>query len=219
MLENLTMYREHVPIINVAMRADLSTFKRGVMFAVLSARTQFSRISAQCEELRQSGAKAKCLWSLKIDAYNYLEEHGEAIWHNVCEAKNTRNALWAITRIPGMGVVKGAFVLQMLGHDIACLDVRNILADGRLPREYRSDGEVRKTRAAFLRKIDRYLLDTKGKAEHYWNSWCNTVGPDYGMTGEQCSWLHVTTIVPKRLRRPIETYNLDTESCNLDETF
>ncbi len=49
------MYAEHVPIINGAMRADLECFKRGVMFAILSARVQFPRVPGQCSELAKRG--------------------------------------------------------------------------------------------------------------------------------------------------------------------
>lgn len=194
------MYRDHVPVIAKAMHLDIATFKRGVMFAALSARTPFNRVPSQCRELSRLGDKAQCLWSWKFDAYIYVETYGEILHRAVTTAKNTRNALYAITRVPGMGIVKGAFVLQLMGHDIACIDVRNIQRDGRQPRAYRSDGESKKSTPAFWRKIDRYILDTGGRAEHYWDVWCNEVGPDYGMTGEQCSALHLTTIVHKRLR-------------------
>lgn len=201
------MYAYHVPIIAEAMQTDLRCFERGVMFAILSVRVQFNRVPDQCAELHKRGAEASCLWGWKFEAYKYLEDHAEALQAKVCNASSTRNALWEITRIPGMGIVKGAFVLQMLGHDIACLDTRNIQRDGRKPRAYRADGEARKNTKAFLRKIDRYILDTQGKAEHYWNTWCSEVAPDYGMTPEAVSKLHLTSIVPDSVRRRLVLQN------------
>lgn len=193
------MYATHVPIINGAMRADLPTFKRGVMFAILSARVQFPRVPDQCADLEKNGADAKCLWSWKYGAYVYLEEHGAALWRTICGAHDVENALWALTRIPGLGIVKAAFVLQMLGHDIACLDIRNIMRDGRNPRAFRSDGEKRKSRPAFRDKIARYVDETKGKAEFYWNRWCEEVAVSYGSTAERISLDHVNSIVRKGL--------------------
>jgi hypothetical protein len=38
------MYRDHVPLINAAMRASPDNFVRGVMFAVLSARQPFTSV-------------------------------------------------------------------------------------------------------------------------------------------------------------------------------
>jgi hypothetical protein len=194
------MYASHVPQIAAAMRADQATFCRGVMFAVLSARVQFPRVPAQCKELTARKASAACLWGWKFDAYAYMTEHANTLYGTVAPENDTAKALWNVTRIPGMGIVKGAFVLQMLGHDIACLDVRNIVKDGRSPRTYRADGEARKDGPAFRRKIDRYITDTQGKAQFYWDRWCTEVAADYASTPERISELHLTSIVPRAMR-------------------
>lgn len=194
------MYAEHVPQIAAAMRADQSTFCRGVMFAILSARVQFPRVPDQCKELTARKASAACLWGWKFDAYAFMTEHAATLYGGVAPENDTALALWRLTRIPGMGIVKGAFVLQMLGHDIACLDVRNIVKDGRAPRAYRSDGEESKAGKAFVRKIIRYVADTQGKAQFYWDRWCTEVAADYASTPERISELHLTSIVPRAMR-------------------
>lgn len=194
------MYKTDVPQINAAMRADYPTFCRGVMFSILSARVQFPRVPEQCKELKQRGRDAACLWGWKFDAYVYLREHGPKIWLDTCHARTSEDGLWILTRIPGLGVVKAAFVLQMLGHDIACLDVRNIEREGCNPRAYRSDGEARKGKEAFKRKIARYVADTSGRARELWDQWCTDVAADYGSTPKRISALHLTSIVRPGLR-------------------
>jgi hypothetical protein len=194
------MYAEHVPIIAAAMRQEHSVFCRGVMFAALSARVQFPRVPDQCKELQMRGADASCLWGWKFDAFAYLQDHKNELYGQVATALDPARALWDITRIPGMGIVKGAFVLQLLGHDVACLDVRSIIREGREPRAYRSDGEDRKRAPAFCRKIDRYLADVSGKAQHYWDTWCKDVAADYNSTPNRISELHLTSIVPRAYR-------------------
>ena len=194
------MYADEVPVIEAAMRYDAQTFANGVMFAILSARVPFGRTPEQCRDLAKYGEKSKTLWSWKLDAYKYLTEHRDTIWHAACARPKTKagaaECIAVLTRIPGLGIVKAAFVAQMIGHNVACIDARNIQRDGRNPREYRSDGEARKVMPAFARKIERYVHDTWGQAQHYWDVWCNEVGPDYGMTGAQCSKAHVDAIVP-----------------------
>jgi hypothetical protein len=170
------------------------------MFAILSARVQFLRVPDQCKELHKHGADASCLWGWKFDAFTYLQDHKNELYGQVATALDPERALWDITRIPGMGIVKGAFVLQLLGHDVACLDVRNIIRDGRAPRAYRTDGESRKSAPAFKRKISRYLADVSGKAQHYWDIWCEGVAADYASTPERISELHLTSIVPHAYR-------------------
>lgn len=209
------MYAIHVPTIAGAMRADYATFKRGVMFAILSARVQFPRVPAQCAELEKRKDKAACLWGWKADAYSYLNEHGRQIWRDVLAAPTSETALFVLTRIPGLGIVKGAFVLQMLGHDVACLDVRNIQREGRHPRAYRTDGLKGKAAPAFRRKIARYVQDTAGRASELWDVWCIEVAKDYGSTAMRISEVHLTSIVPRRLRHL--SFNIGGSS--LAETF
>jgi len=195
------MYRDHVPTIAYAMQSDLATFQRGVMFALLSARVQFPRVPDQCIELADKGRDARCLWGWKFDAYCYLQENAPALWEGIRGNGGTLEAKFeTICQIPGMGLVKGAFVLQLMGYDVACLDTRNIARDGRNPRAYRSDGEARKRMKSFGRKIARYVADTQGKAEFYWNVWCKDVAEFYGITADEISALHLTSIVPKSQR-------------------
>lgn len=192
------MYSVHVPIINAAMRTSPDVFARGVMFAILSARVQFGRVPAAVKELDARGAQASCLWGFKRGAYDYLQTHKQELWLSVCAEPDTTNALALLTAIPGLGIVKGAFVLQMLGHDVACLDVRNVQREGLKPREWRTDGK--KTGRGYLKKVSRYVAQTSGRARELWDTWCAEVGPDYGMTALECSALHLRLIVPRSLR-------------------
>jgi hypothetical protein len=185
------MYRDHVPLINAAMRSSPDYFVRGVTFAILSARQPFVTVPDQLTELDEDGADARGLFSWKYGAWLYVTEHKNELWERVCNAPDTETALWEITRVPGIGVVKGAFILQFLGHDIACLDTRNIKREGRSPRAYRSDGEARKTTEAFKAKLRRYIRDTAGQAERYWDEWCREVAVTYKMTADEVSALHL----------------------------
>ncbi len=193
------MYDRDVPIICAAMRAHREVFVRGVMFALLSARVQFPRVPEQCRELHKRGADAACLWGWKFDAYAYVIEHSETLWLLSREAQRAGVCIGNLCAIPGMGIVKGAFVAQMLGHDVACIDVRNQQRLGLRARAWRSDGEDRKTAPAFGRKIARYVEHTQGRARELWNDWCDDAGSEYGMSGERVSAMHRESIVPKRL--------------------
>jgi hypothetical protein len=193
------MYLNHVPTINAAMRECPKTFARGVMFAILSARVQFPRVPIQMKELDRMGARAACLWGWKRGAFDYVTEHRDTLWHETCAARDSEEAILILCRIPGMGIVKAAFVLQFLGHDIACLDTRNIMREGLDPRAYRSDGPACKARPAFARKARRYVTQTQGRAQELWDAWCGDVAGVYGMQAAQISAMHLA-IVPARQR-------------------
>ena len=191
------MYADHVPTINGAMRADIGTFKRGVMFAILSARVQFHRVPAQCAELKERKHKANCLWGFKLGAYLHLEDNAEQIWRDACAAHDPIACMIVLTSIPGLGINKAGFVCQMLGHDIACLDTRNVKRAGLNMRAYTAH---HKTSLRYPALIARYVAETAGRAQELWDTWCNEVGRDTGLSGHAISLQHVSTIVPARLR-------------------
>ena len=194
------MYREHVPQIAAAMRADPRIFARGIMFAILSARTQFPRVGDQLSEVEYIGRDAAGLWGWKFTAYEYLEEHTGALWEHVRNGRTPGGAIADLCRVPGLGIVKAGFVCQLMGFDVGCLDTRNIDRLGLLPRAYRSDGEERKRKPAFQRKIARYVEEVGGRAEVLWNDWCNSVAKTYATSGEDISAWHLA-IIPKDKRR------------------
>lgn len=192
------MYAEHVPIINAAMRASPEVFMRGCMFAVLSARTQFVLVPDQMKCVRKRGEKSPALWNWKFDAYCYLNENVEHIHKLVCNQRDTGAAMALLCAVPGLGIVKGAFVLQMLGHDIACLDVRNVQREGLNPRAYTSH---HKTSKRWSQLIAQYVEQTQGRAQELWDVWCHDVAGTYGLSAEKISEMHLTAIVPKSMRQ------------------
>jgi hypothetical protein len=194
------MYQDHVSIINAGMRADPDIFARGVTFAFLSIRTQFVRVAQQIAEVEAAGTKARALWGHKRGAYDYLRKNKYQLYDEMTYSKDTEKAISYLTTIPGMGIVKSAFVCQLMGHDVGCLDTRNIQRMGLNPREYRTDGESRKQGLAFKRKISRYVDATYGKAELLWNDWCKDVASVYKVSAEEISRDHLV-IVPPQLRR------------------
>lgn len=191
------MYKEHVPIINAGMRHDPETFARGVTFAVLSMRTQFVRLNEQMKQVDNAGQSAQALWGFKRGAYLFLRKRCNYYFHRVSDIFDPVEGILALTEIPGIGIVKAAFILQMMGHDIGCFDTRNASRLGIHPREYRTDGI--KIGPAFRRKVERYVTSTQGQAEPLWNDWCSDVASVYKTTAEDISRDHLI-IVPPRLR-------------------
>jgi hypothetical protein len=192
------MYQAHVSMLNAAMRHEPDIFQRGVTFAFLSIRTQFVRVTEQMAQVEAAGSNARALWGYKRGAYDYLRKHKFELWQTVREATDSETAIAALTTIPGIGIVKAAFVCQMMGHDIGCLDTRNIQRLGLNPREWRTDGEARKQSAAFKRKVSRYVDATYGKAELLWDDWCADVANVYKVSAEEISRDHLVIIPPPR---------------------
>lgn len=190
------MYQDHVGLLNVAIRHDPDIFCRAVTFAVLSIRQQFPTAVKAMSEVEVAGTKARALWGYKRGAYDFLRKNKYSLWERVRASVHSEDAIDTLATIPGIGIVKAAFVCQMMGHDVGCLDSRNITRLGLNPREWRTDGEERKQGHAFKRKIERYVAETQGQAETLWNDWCEDVGKVYSVSAEEISKDHLVILPP-----------------------
>ena len=187
------MYETHVPYIASAMRQDADAFARGVTFALLSIQQMFVTVPKAMVDVEQNDTASRFLFGSKAGAYHFLMEHKVGLHAACVAATSPAEVIATVATIPGIGIVKAAFVAQLMGHDVACLDTRNIQREKRNPREYRSrkDCSPRK----FAKDIERYVRDTGGKAREYWDTWCTDVAKTYGMTPLAVSKLHLDCVV------------------------
>lgn len=184
-----TLYDLHVPQIAKGMRSSLTVFKRGILFAICSIRQQVIGVPDQMDAITSGDLSP--LFGHKVDAYAYLEEHAETLFRNVKDA-SLYDAMWHLTRIPGLGLIKAAFVCQLMGHDIACLDSRNARRAGVTGRPWRTDGQ--KSGNAFLKRLRAYIRAFSGLARSLWNEWCREVAKAYGLTPLAVSELHLAVV-------------------------
>lgn len=188
------MYADHVPIIADAMRETPEGFKRGVLFVLLSIRQPIITVRSQLDEVDEQRASAPCLLGFKREAYRQLELEGRAIWEDLRDEYDARAVILRLLDVHGLGIVKAAFVAQLMGCDVACLDSRNVAREGRSRRAYRLD-KGRVSAAKVARLLDAYLADVGGRAQEYWDAWCIDAGEAYGLSGDEISALHLD-IVP-----------------------
>lgn len=193
------MYKDHVPYIASAMQSDPDAFARGAMFAVLSIQQMFITVPKALLDVERNEDTSRFLFGHKAGAYRYIMDHKRELHANVASATTPGEAIARLCVVPGLGVVKAGFIAQLMGHDVACLDTRNIQREKRNPREYRSDGERKKATPAFARKIGRYVADVGGRAQAYWDNWCTDVSKTYGMTPEAVSKVHLDCIVKDKV--------------------
>lgn len=187
------MYRQHNPQIARAMRADLHAFERGFWFVLASIRQQFPRVPEQLEEIAREGDQASCLFNFKRKAFLYMRVHAADLHSRILAARTNARRLEIACEVPGLGIVKAAFLLQLMGYNVACLDSRNIKREGRDPRVYRTDG---KPAHKLRKKIAQYVVDTGGRAREYWDAWCKDVASTYDMEPYEVSALHLA-IIPR----------------------
>lgn len=203
------MYKEYcLGIIAPAMCADMEVFRRGVMFAICSIRQATINVPDQLAILFDGEQDESPLFGHKFDAWAYISDNAKcaALWRDILDipsldgkanksAAGAQRAIIALLRVPGLGIVKAAFVAQLMGFDVACLDSRNVKREGRNPRAYQTRGE-KSGRKFSPAMVERYVAETHGRAEEYWNAWCRDVAEAYKRTPEEISALHLAIIPP-----------------------
>jgi hypothetical protein len=181
------------------MREDYLAFQRGLMFAVCSIRQATVNVPEQIDALFDGGEYDEFpLFGFKWDSWAFVQsELCRELWAEVRAERDPELLILAISRIPGLGIVKSAFVAQLLGADIACIDSRNAKRLSIGPETYKTYGEKYKKTRAFRRRVARYVSDWKGKAAELWDDWCRDIAPRYGMEPDDVSALHLAILPPE----------------------
>lgn len=196
------MYADEMPVIRDAMRANVEVFRRGAMFAVCSIRQPTVTVPDQLEVLFDptEDNNENPLFGSKFAAFDWvMGPAGARAWAELrAPLGNTKASceygIMQLLKCPGLGIVKAAFILQLMGYDVACLDSRNVARLGLNPRRYRLDKAEASPRLA-ASKVRQYVAETFGQARIYWDDWCSDVAAAYGKTPDEISKLHLA-IVP-----------------------
>ena len=184
------MYAEHVGMIAPAMLASDVTFNRGCLFAALSARQPITSIPDMLRDVDANGEEARALaLSTKYECWSWLQSNTPRA---TVARLETREALEMLAyEVPGLGIVKAAFVLQFIGRDIGCLDTHN-LKKMRIPiNAFKHQGHGK---GYFKPQFERYLALASGKARELWDTWCEDRAAWYETTPEEISALHLAVI-------------------------
>lgn len=180
------------------MRGVLAVWHRGAIFAVCSIRQATINVPDQLGILFDDAEGENPLFGSKFNAFSdIMGPLGAVIWSDLRQPLgNTKAsceyAIGRLLEIRGLGIVKAAFIAQLMGYNVACLDSRNVTREGRNPRAFRTDG---KTPQQLAPKVRQYVSETFGRAQEYWDAWCIDVAGAYGRTAQEISELHLA-IVP-----------------------
>lgn len=184
-------FKEVNPVINGYMQANHKNMIDGIMFVVLSVKTPFHTMANQMADYRANGLDSKYVWGFKKQTLEYLLEHGEDLYNELMDLRvrskfgdrkfpgrsiwteRDRKMMLVLTDVPGLGLVKAGFVMQMMFGRVGCIDVHN------LKRFYGIEAkDVKFVKIApdttKLEKITNYINICKGNrsTQKLWDSWC-----------------------------------------------
>ena len=175
---------------------------RVTTFVLTTIQAGLATTHNQMLDIDEHGADSKYLWGNKRAGYEYMQEHKAVIYAAIKAAVKADDAVGAIdvlTNVPNLGIVKAAFVAQMCGLDVACIDSHNCdrLGLARTALKFPKGVKPETKR----KKIADYVALTQrtGGSEYWWNTWCDYVAGNRAnkslSTGNEVSMFHVVAVM------------------------
>ena len=155
---------------------------------LLSIRMQWVGVGNQMADVRAKGTRSKSLWGFKKSGYVYLRDNRKWLYAKVRDARAGRISTHALMRemlkVPGLGLPKAGFLVQILTGQAGCLDMHNIERFGLDESVWKV--RPRKNVDAQLREIDDKitvylkLCEACGGSEYLWDTWCEYLNERVG---------------------------------------
>jgi hypothetical protein len=177
-------FKDVNPVINAYMQKSEMHMQDGIMFVVLSIKTPFHTMSKQMQDYRKYGLSSKYVWGFKKQTLEYLLENRSDLYRRLMAAyridmsKNARDRwmMEMLTQVPGLGLVKAGFVMQMMFGRVGCIDVHNSRRFRKVtPKDLQFSPTAKFTTR--LQKIDNYIEICKGhrSTSKLWDQWCDLI--------------------------------------------
>jgi hypothetical protein len=164
-------------------QASPEGMRSAAMMAVMSIQQSWNLVPAAMEDVKDRGARSRFLWGFKQDTYQYLYRKPKRLEHLFVTTMTTRDPvelldLW--TTVPGLGLAKAGFVVQLIKGKVGCIDRHNALAYD-VSANALSFPKGRMTVKAQRHKLEAYvhLTDTIGGSRYLWEQWCIMVAAKY----------------------------------------
>ena len=162
-----------------------------IMFARLTIRRHFFVVPSVVAAVREHGYVALPDSSSRA-TYNSLYSGSVAPPH--C-ADDPQVIFRKCLQVPGIGMAKAGFIVQMLTGQCGCLDTHNLKRFGLDANLFRTDAPWSKVE----KRLNLYwaICESHGSA-FLWDSWCELIAgkyPYHFVDAEAVSQLHVTAIL------------------------
>lgn len=171
------MYSRDQPLIERHTFANPEGFIDSLEFVLTTIQAGLSTCRRQRRQIARDGLQAACLWGKKADGLKYGREHATRLlpeFERLRSRDATEEAVTLATSIPCLGLPKAGFLCQLMGFNVACLDVHNLRREN-LPATFVKLNK--KAKPATQRKhVDRYVeYCQRDGSRKWWDEWCEHV--------------------------------------------
>ena len=172
------MFSKHQPNIEEFARQNSDNFAQVVLFVSATIQQMFHTVPAIMDDVREHGLDSKHLWGSKQDTWRYTLENKDLLFEAVFSDMDLEDKLLSIAEIPGIGLVKAGFVLQLCTGEVGCLDVHNLRRFGLSAQTFKL-GKVKYLTAR--KKASLYIKTCLecGGSETLWDEWCHLIADKY----------------------------------------
>lgn len=190
------MFATHQPQIEHYARESVAHYANTLLFVRLSVRRKLYDVKPLLDDVRQRGPE-ELRDNVSRTFYAALHRKKYHLYHLTYHERVTDRELMLelIRLLPGIGIVKAGFILQLTRGRVGCLDTHNLKRFGLNRRTFRADG----TFAVVAGRVDLYLTlcESLGGAQWLWDTWCEYVAglyPTMFHSAEDVSKYHVYAI-------------------------
>ncbi len=168
----LAMYSIHSPVIADHGMGSPRGLQDIVIFAVSTIQTPISRAATVALDIHEHGSQSKYLNPSRRLTVEFIEKHKRSMYRKLKASESPENAVGLLIQTPGLGIVKAAFVAQLLGYDVGCIDRHNVALYNVKSSTITVPSSLKP--ATRERKIEAYveLCREIGGSEFLWDQWC-----------------------------------------------
>jgi len=196
-----------------------------IEFTLCTIQAGLSTVKNQRLDIRDNGLRSKYLWGKKSDGMAYVQTNIGFLWPKLMQLKERAccgfeefeylekyldngtslgdadvitEGIMLLMKVPNLGMVKAAFVMQMLGFDVACIDSHNLTRLGMSANAVKIGAKL-KTETKYKKIRDYVLMTQERGTEFWWNTWCEYVAGNRANklldTGDVVSRFHVECVM------------------------
>lgn len=194
------MYAQHQPIIASYAKQSPDHLAEVHTFVLATIQQRMFHVPRIMADIRDRGADSAFLWGFKLPAYEFMKANKNEVFENILSIQSDHDRLAYAAGLPGLGLVKAGFLLQLVFGEAGCLDTHNVKRFGLNSQAFRSTAfKNAKTESTRDRMVSNYLelCHNLGGSESLWDSWCShlaDVDPGF-VSPTQVSEMHVAAIV------------------------
>jgi hypothetical protein len=200
------MYGTHNPLVRKHAQLNAKNLEQVIAFVFASIRVQTAMLPRMMKEFRKRGVKSSWIWGNKRTGIDYVRKHRQDLFDRMTSILRAKKAncahdlMMLFLEVPGLGLPKAGFVVQLVSGKSGCMDVHNfrkylpeVDASKGTPSWLQTSGNSDKTKR-FKAGVYLDLIESNGGSAKFWNNWCGHISmlyPHHFPTPEDVSKLHM----------------------------